>query len=337
MRFLIVGCGSMGKRRARCLRKMGAERVAAIDPREDRRREIAGQSHVDVYADFDEAVSSGTDFVLACVPPHLHAEYLLRSIDAGLPCFCEAPMTLTLEDADKVITASEDAGVFIAPSCTYLHNPIHRTIKEYLDTKKFGRPLAALSHVGQHVADWHPYEDYRTFYASKRCQGGMCIDMLPHDLHLFTHFFGDVRALCCMARRRSSDIETDGEACDAYDVLLDMEAGVTLTLHQDMFQRPWGNYRKIACERGAIEWDWHSLRTCEYVGAQFLKGSQWQDAPLEDHDFEDMYVAELEHALRSLEGKEDYLMPPHKDRRVLEVVLACEESSNTGKQIDFGF
>ena len=88
----------MGKRRARCLRAMGAEHVAATDPREDRRRAIADESQVEVRAGFDEALSAGADFVLICVPPHLHADYLLRCVEAGVPVFCEAPMTLTLED-----------------------------------------------------------------------------------------------------------------------------------------------------------------------------------------------------------------------------------------------
>ncbi|HOZ45351.1 MAG TPA: Gfo/Idh/MocA family oxidoreductase, partial [Candidatus Hydrogenedentes bacterium] len=316
MQFLIVGCGSMGKRRARCLRQLGFDQIAAVDPRIDRRAEIAERSGVDVYETFEAALACAPEFALLCVPPHLHAEYLLRCIDAGLPAFCEAPLTLTIDEADAVISAAEPAGVFIAPSCTYVHNAIHRQIKQWLDEGRFGRPLAAVSHVGQHVADWHPYEDYRAFYASKRSQGGMCIDMLPHDLHLFTHFFGDVKTLSCMARRRSAEIQTDDDACDVYDVLLDMDAGVSLMLHQDMFQRPWGAYRKIMCERGAIEWNWTTLRTCAFEGAGFLREPAWRDERPEDYDFEAMYVAELAHALDALHGRATYLMPPERERRI---------------------
>jgi predicted dehydrogenase len=333
MRFLIIGCGSMGKRRARGLRALGYDQIAAYDPRQDRLAEIDLQSEVEVYEELELAIVDGIDFALVCVPPHLHASVLMRCIDAGVPVFCEAPLTLTLESADAVIDAAESTGVFLAPSCTYLHHDIHHMIAEIVREERFGKPLAALSYVGQHVADWHPYEDYRGFYASKRSEGGMCIDMLPHDLHLFTHFFGDVRSMSCMARRRSREIESDAGAYDVYDVLLDMESEVSLTLHQDMFQRPWGNYRKIMCERGAIEWNWQHIRVCEYGGPQFPNVPQWQDVTPDKLDFEGMYINEIEHALRSMKGDEPYLMPPRKERRILEIVLACEESSRTGKHI----
>jgi predicted dehydrogenase len=325
----------MGKRRARGLRALGFDDIAAYDPRQDRLAEIDLQSEVSPYEDIDLALGDGVDFALVCVPPHLHASTLLRCIDSRVPAFCEAPLTLTLEDADTVIQSAGEGGVFLAPSCTYLHHAINQMVTEIVREERFGKPLAALSHVGQHVADWHPYEDYRGFYASKRSEGGMCFDMLPHDLHLFTHLFGDVRCLSCMARKRSVELETDAEACDVYDVLLDMETDVSLTVHQDMFQRPWGNFRKVMCERGAVEWNWQHIRVCEYAGPDFPNAPRWQDITPAENDFEAMYINEIEHALRSMKGEEPYLMPPEKERRILELVLACERSSREGRQINW--
>ncbi|MCX5757939.1 MAG: Gfo/Idh/MocA family oxidoreductase, partial [Candidatus Hydrogenedentes bacterium] len=285
MKFLIVGCGSMGRRRARCLHALGHRDIVAVDNQEERRRRIESELQVETCGDLDTALGparkpcacgKSPDFALICLPPHLHAGHLMRCIEACVPAFCESPLTMTLEEADAVIARAEAANVFIAPSMTYLHNPIHVKIAEMLRENALGKPLAAISHVGQHVADWHPYEDYRGFYASKRSEGGMCFDMLPHEFHLFTHLFGRVKALTCMARRRCTTIETDAGACDVYDVLRDMESGVSLIVHEDMFQRPFNIYRRIMCENGAIEWDWHTLRVCEYTGPQFFGTTDWR-------------------------------------------------------------
>lgn len=333
MKFVIVGCGSMGCRRARCLKALGHSDILAVDTREDRRQRIAAELGVDTCDRMEAALERKPDFALICLPPHLHFEALLTCIESGIPAFCESPLTLSLDDADEVIRRSEAAHVFLAPSMTYLHNPIHLKIAELLHENVLGRPLAAISHVGQHVEDWHPYEDYRGFYASKRAEGGMCFDMLPHEFHIFTHLFGRVKWLNCMARRRCETIETDTDACDVYDVLLDMEAGVSLIIHEDMFQRPFNVYRRIMCENGAIEWDWHSLRLCEYRGPQFLGNPDWRTVELKGYDFEQMYINEISHALESLQGKEDYGLPPRKEREILSLVLACEESSHSGKEM----
>ncbi len=334
MKFLISGCGSMGRRRARCLHALGYYEILAADIREERRRQMTSELGVETCGDLEAALEQSPDFALICLPPHLHYGALLHCIDARVPAFCESPLTMTLEEADDIIVQSESAGVFIAPSMTYLHNPIHIKIAEILSSNRLGRPLAAVSHAGQHVADWHPYEDYRGFYASKRDEGGMCFDMLPHEFHLFTHLFGPVKALTCMARRRCETIETDPGACDVYDVLLDMASGVSLMVHEDMFQRPFNVYRRVMCEKGAIEWNWHTLRVCEYGASQFPASADWRTVELKAYDFEQMYVAEIGHALNSLRGEETYGMPPRRERDILRLVLACEASSASGRQLE---
>lgn len=333
MRFLIAGCGSMGKRRARCLRKLGFDDIVAVDPREDRRSEIAAQSQAKTTPSIDDGLAARPDFALVCTPPHRHTPVLLACIEAGLPVFCEAPLTVNLEDADQVIAAAASRGAFIAPSCTYLCNAIHRKARRIIEESRFGRLLAYLSHAGQHVADWHPYEDYRGFYASKRSEGGMCFDMLPHEFAMLSFFAGEVTALSCMARRRSTDIETDPAACDVYDVSLDMETGVSALIHHDIFQRPPGVLRRLLFERGIVEFNWRRLRTAEHKGPKFTGEPDWQDYLLEGYDFEEMYVEELRLALEALEGKAEYIFPIERERRALELVLACEESSETGRHM----
>ena len=43
MKFLIIGLGSMGKRRVRCLKSLGHENIVGFDVKESRRKETEKQ------------------------------------------------------------------------------------------------------------------------------------------------------------------------------------------------------------------------------------------------------------------------------------------------------
>ncbi len=52
-------------------------------------------------------VATATDI---CLPNHLHAEVTLAAAAAGKHVICEKPLSLTLEEADKMIDACARAG-----------------------------------------------------------------------------------------------------------------------------------------------------------------------------------------------------------------------------------
>jgi predicted dehydrogenase len=118
MKFLILGCGSMGRRRARCLHALDYRDILAVDTKEERQRQMASELGVETCGDLETALGRSPGFALICLPPHLHYGALMRCINARLPAFCESPLVMTLEEADDVIARSEAAGVIIAPSMT---------------------------------------------------------------------------------------------------------------------------------------------------------------------------------------------------------------------------
>ncbi|MBF0332461.1 MAG: hypothetical protein HQL40_02295 [Alphaproteobacteria bacterium] len=61
MNLLVIGLGSMGKRRIRCLKRLGVERIIAYDPRADRRAEAAAAYGIATFADWAEAAAAPAD------------------------------------------------------------------------------------------------------------------------------------------------------------------------------------------------------------------------------------------------------------------------------------
>ena len=90
MKLLIVGLGSMGKRRARLARGMDASiQISGVDTTESRRTEAEGLG-ITAYASIGEAVAADKfDAALVCTAPITHAAIISELLDAGLPVFTE--------------------------------------------------------------------------------------------------------------------------------------------------------------------------------------------------------------------------------------------------------
>ena len=329
VRFLIIGCGSMGKRRARVLKRLGFNDILAFDMRSDRLDEIRAKSGVQTFDNLEGALIAEPDVLMVCVPPHLHVQYMREGLRSNKHLFVEAPTALLEKELDEVIGLAANSDRVVAPSFTYFCHPHHVKVKELVDSEVIGKPIALVIHSGLHVADWHPYEDYRQFYASDRDKGGACIDVLVHELHLARWLVGEVSTVTCNARKRSS---AEIKGFDIYDLLIDSEDGASVVIHNDVVQRPWGLYRKIMGEQGAIVWDWQKLEVFTTENGAWEKTVQPENA-----DFDDMYVAEIDHFLGVVRGEKQLLHTLEDEKRILQTMLAAEESSLTGtrKQMSF--
>src|SRR5437667_7850055 len=137
MRAVGVGCGSMGKRRIRDLCALGAE-VVAFDSREDRREEVINKFGVETTASLDAALARKPEIMAISVPPVLHAEYARAGLRAGMHVFSEAPLALTPAEAAELGELAAASGRLLAPSCTWLHHPYHKRIKQMIETGEIG-------------------------------------------------------------------------------------------------------------------------------------------------------------------------------------------------------
>lgn len=76
------------------------------------------------YGDYAQMLSSGAiDAVYISLPNHLHAEWTIQALTAGVHVLCEKPMALTLAEMDAMITASRVSGCVLAEAFMYRHHP----------------------------------------------------------------------------------------------------------------------------------------------------------------------------------------------------------------------
>lgn len=221
VRFLVVGLGSMGKRRVRNLLALGYQQIAGFDPREDRRSEAEQKSGIKTFSGFDLAVNTfRPDALVISTSPEHHMTYAWEGFERRLPCFIEASVV----DGERIIELHEkiiNTPLVIVPSCTMRYFPGPQKVAEIIQSGAIGRPLNINYQTGQYLPDWHPWERVEDFYVSNRATGA-CREIVPFELTWLNAIFGVPEALACV-KAKLTDI--NAEIDDVYHCVLRYPGG----------------------------------------------------------------------------------------------------------------
>lgn len=115
VRLCVIGVGRAGMVHARNLRDKipHAALIAVADADESAAAQAARELEVDhFYRNYMDILEDGmVDAVCIACPTFTHAEIAIAAARAGKHVFCEKPMAVTLDEADRMIEAAESAGV----------------------------------------------------------------------------------------------------------------------------------------------------------------------------------------------------------------------------------
>lgn len=331
MRFLIVGLGSMGKRRIRNLKQLKAGEIVGFDSREDRRKEAEKTYGIQTVPSVEHGMKWNPDVVIISTPPDKHYAYALEALRRDKHFFME--VNVVLKGLQEVINESKKhPRLLAAPSATFRFKTAIRKIKEIIDKGKIGKVLCLHYHLGQYLPDWHPWEDYKKFYVSKRKTGG-CREMVAYELEWLTWIFGKVNKISCM-KDKLSDLDIDID--DVYSILLKFENGAQATILIDVLSKQFFRTLRVIGSEGNIEWSWSDNCVKMYLP----KNKTWKTYKEEKKVVkkghvteENMYVNEMRHLIKAVKGEEKYIYSLEDDKRVLKLLELAEKSSDTNKHL----
>ncbi|BAP45842.1 Gfo/Idh/MocA family oxidoreductase [Pseudomonas sp. 21LCFQ02] len=117
LRLGLIGAGRMGSFHGLTAARHipGATLAAIADPTPGQAARLAVELGVDrVYTDPQQLIlDPDIDGVLIASPARSHAELVVSAARAGKGIFCEKPMAITLDEADRAIEAARQAGVVL--------------------------------------------------------------------------------------------------------------------------------------------------------------------------------------------------------------------------------
>lgn len=163
MRFLVIGLGSMGKRRIRDLKKLGYTDIIGFDTDWD--VEIEGMTVCHSNYGWE-----GLGGVIISTPPDHHNEYIQLAIENRVAAFVEQSATFSYPIIPK--------GSYIVPSCTMLFHP-------EIQKLRWKKIINFSYHVGQYLPDWHGGRFYGYYNRSSACR-----ELVAYELNWITSLLG---------------------------------------------------------------------------------------------------------------------------------------------------
>ena len=160
IRVLVVGCGHMGASHARAYHNMPEFDIVGVVSRgpQTRRRLAQELGGLPEYDSFEKALAdTKPDAVSINTYPDTHAEYTMRSLEAGAHVFTEKPLADTVEDAQAVVDLAQRTGKKVVIGYILRHHPSWTRFVEIART--LGKPLVMRMNLNQQSAgsEWYTH------------------------------------------------------------------------------------------------------------------------------------------------------------------------------------
>jgi predicted dehydrogenase len=326
MKFLIAGFGSIGQRHFHNLLKLGQEDIVFYRTSKSRLPdgELKGFA---IEKDLSVALSHRPQAVIVANPTAMHLDVAIPSAKSGCHILLEKPISNSLERVDILQSAAKEASSQFLVGFQFRFHPGLQKAKQVLDSGEIGQPISAVAHWGEHLPDWHPWEDYRKSYSARSDLGGGVVLTLSHPFDYLSWLLGEVRSVSGHVQN-TGKLELDVE--DLADIDLLFTNGAIGSVHLDYLQKPAVHWLEIVCSNGKLHFD--AVTGLLVVSS---KRDRQQQIPVPaGFERNDLFLAEMSHFIDVAKGIAKPVCTLDDGIRALQTSLAVHQSSMEGRKID---
>lgn len=325
MKIIIVGLGSMGKRRARLIKGiMPNAEIYGVDKNAERVKS-ANELSIKAFDSIEKAAAAAqnADAAFVCTAPVTHAAIIDSLLDYSLPVFTE--LNLISDGYTQLIEKANQKGVPLFLSSTMLYRGEVQYIKK--SVCEFNKPVNYIYHIGQYLPDWHPWENYKNFFIGDKRTNG-CREIFGIELPWLLETFG-AATVTAVQKRNVTDLDIN--FADSYYVMLKHENGTLGALCVDVASPK--AVRSFECYGEGLHLFWEGnpkalYRFNKQTGEkEFVNTyeSFEHDSRYSDNIVENAYVDEITNFFGVLKGEEKPLYSFEKDLKTIALMDAIEK------------
>ncbi len=341
LKFALLGCGRIAKRHSELLGHKqieSAELVAVCDVVEEKAKKIGEQFGIPYFTDMHEMLNTiDIDVVSILTESGYHATHALEVAKYQKHIVVEKPMALTLDDADAMIQACDDAGIklFVVKQNRF-NVPVIKA-REALESGRFGKLVLGTVRVRWcRPQAYYDQDDWRGTWA---LDGGVLTNQASHHVDLLEWMMGDVESVQAMSTTALASIEVEDTAI----VNVRFKNGALGIIEATTAVRPKDleGSLSILGEYGVVEIGGFAVNQ--------MKVWNFSEPKEDDIDVMDKYSvnppnvygfghqAYYEHVVDSILNNRKHLVDGLVGRKSLELINAIYESIETKKEVFLRF
>lgn len=248
MKVLIVGLGSMGKRRIRLIKQIDPEiQVIGVDSKADRREETEQLFHIKTVPELEAAFREKCSCAFICTSPLSHADLIEACLLHDLHVFTEINLVTDKYDSNIRLAHEKQRALFL--SSTFLYREEIKYIRKAVSDSR--SLLSYTYHIGQYLPDWHPWESYTDYFVADVRTNG-CREIMAIDFPWIYKAFGKISDIQVKSGKKTK-LKTIYN--DSYLMLIEHENGIQGTIMVDVVSRKAVRNLEIYGEDLYITWD----------------------------------------------------------------------------------
>lgn len=319
MKVLVIGLGSMGKRRIRLIKEIDASiQIVGVDLNNSRCSEVQNEYSIITYNDLIECIEKeDPNAAFVCTSPLSHHSIIDKLLGYNVYVFTE--LNLVSDGYDRYV--KEDK-LFL--SSTFLYR---QDIRWMIDKVNKSR-VNYIYHSGQYLPDWHPWEDYRTYFVSDKKSNG-CREIMAIEFPWIIEAFGDINSYN-VYKDKLSNLDIDYP--DNYVLQLKHKNGSVGLITIDIVSRFATRKLEIFNENIQILWEGrpdsllsYNIEKKEFENITVYDSIQHKEG-YSNNIIENAYKAEVEAFFKYMSGvSSEALYDFKKDQKILGLIDKIEE------------
>lgn len=266
VRFVIVGCGNIGKRHAEHILHHPEASLLAICDIDQAKADLF---QVPFYSDYAQMLAeTDADVVCICTPNYLHEPHSVQALRQGRHVVVEKPMALSTESCDRMIAVAQEAGKTIFAVKQNRYNPPVVAVKALLDDGILGRVYMVQVNCFWNRGDaYYSNSDWR---GKKEKDGGCLFTQFSHFVDIMYYLNGSVGKVVGSIYNYAHVHNTEFEDSGSFVMQATNGSIVSFNFTTCAYEKNMEGAITLIAEKGTVK-----------IGGQYLNTIEYQS--IEDH------------------------------------------------------